>query len=127
MTSIPGFPALITVTGDFNITYNSTLTLVSGFPALTTVTGDLYNITNNSTLTLVSGFSALINVRGAIYINNNPELALISGFENLNPIYATPGLESFVSSTYICQTTYNSLFGYYGVYLDFTGNIDTGC
>jgi hypothetical protein len=127
LISMSEFPALTIIRGNFLITNNSTLTLVSGFSALTNIIGDFY-INYNSTLSLVSGFSALINIIGAIYINNNTELASISGFENLNPNpIITTGVDSFVSSINICQTTYDSIFQYYGSQLNFTGSIDTGC
>ena len=64
------FDCLKEITGDFNISYNGSLTTMSGFTVLETVGGDFY-IYNNESLTTISGFTALKTVGDSFAIAYN--------------------------------------------------------
>lgn len=79
-TGFSNLNALASVTGRLNISSNSGITEINGFSNLNSVNN--LDISYNSILVAITGFQNLNNIASYIYINNNPFLSNISGFDH---------------------------------------------
>lgn len=112
-TGFSNLNALASVTGRLNISSNSGITEINGFSNLNSVNN--LDISYNSILVAITGFQNLNNIASYIYINNNPFLSNISGFDhpittnniyiNNNPFLSQCSVEA------ICQKLWQTSTG----------------
>ncbi len=119
-TTITAFPALVSVSGYFQLNSTSNLVSFIGLNNLTSVGGQL-SVSSNIMLTALPGMTSLTSVGGNLDLNYNEALVSLSGLNNLASVGGLVSIyDNDVLSSITSLSNLTSINGYLSVQYNYT-------